>query len=121
MKMIIELNATEAKNSVKSGALLTMLETLADFEKETEAPVRNFVNAVKKENTPVETVSKDEVKTSDAPKEISEVEIRAKFVELSKKGKRSELKNLLSELGVSKVSDIKPEQYHEAWAKLEAI
>jgi len=27
----------------------------------------------------------------------------------------------LSELGVSKVSDIKPEQYHEAWAKLEVI
>ena len=47
MKMIIELNATEAKNSVKSGALLTMLETLADFEKETEAPSRNFVNAFK--------------------------------------------------------------------------
>jgi len=47
MKMIIELNATEAKNSVKSGALLTMLETLADFEKEIETPAINFVNAFK--------------------------------------------------------------------------
>lgn len=65
-----------------------------------------------------------EPKTAEKSEEasgITEIDIRAKFVELSKKGKRSELKNLLSELGVSKVSDIKPEQYHEAWAKLEAI
>lgn len=68
--------------------------------------------------------SKAEPKTAEKSEEasgITEVDIRAKFVELSKKGKRAELKNLLSELGVSKVSDIKPEQYHEAWAKLEAI
>lgn len=65
-----------------------------------------------------------EPKTAEKSEEasgITEIDLRAKFVELSKKGKRSELKNLLSELGVSKVSDIKPEQYHEAWAKLEAI
>ena len=46
--MIIELNAAEAKNAVQRGALLTMLEAMSEFEKETEAPVRNFVNAVKR-------------------------------------------------------------------------
>lgn len=47
MKMIIELNAAEAKNAVKSGALLTMLDVMVEFEKETEAPARNFVNSFK--------------------------------------------------------------------------
>jgi outer membrane biosynthesis protein TonB len=43
MKMIIELGAIEAKNAIVSGALLGMLEVLADFEKETETPAREMV------------------------------------------------------------------------------
>jgi len=61
-----------------------------------------------------------EVKNT-ASSDISVEKLRAKFVELSKKGKKAELKKLLSELGVSKVSDIKPDQYQDVMAKLEAI
>ena len=53
--------------------------------------------------------------------EITEVEIRAKFVNVSKKGKKTELKSLLTEMGVVKVSDLQPDQYQEAMAKLGAI
>ena len=70
----------------------------------------------------------DEPKTKDKPedpkvegKEISEIEIRAKFVALSKKGKKAELKKLLTDLGVEKVSDLQPDQYEAAMKKLEAI
>lgn len=42
MKMILEFNTIEAKNAVVSGALLGMLEVMADFEKANEAPARNF-------------------------------------------------------------------------------
>lgn len=69
MKMIIELNATEAKNSVKSGALLTMLETLADFEKEIETPAINFVNAFKEATTeePQNTIQPQTTMQNQAP------------------------------------------------------
>ena len=51
-------------------------------------------------------------------KQISEVEIRAKFVALSKKGKKAELKKLLTDFGVEKVSDLQPDQYQKAMEKL---
>ena len=104
---------------IKAPAIVDAIELLA-------LAISNQSKLLNSKHAPIlDTSEKEETsaedKTADAPKEISEVEIRAKFVELSKKGKRSELKNLLSELGVSKVSDIKPEQYHEAWEKLGAI
>jgi len=54
MKMIIELGTMEAKNSIVSGALLGLLEVLADFEKEQEAPSREFVKAMQKPAQPVQ-------------------------------------------------------------------
>lgn len=121
MKMILELNATEAKNAVASGAILGLLETLADYEKETEAPVRELVQQFKQPTLgEVLTQHQIEQMTSEDP-EISEVEIRAKFVALSKKGKKAELKELLTDFGVEKVSDLQPDQYQEAMTKLEAI
>lgn len=126
MKMILELNATEAKNAVASGAILGLLETLADYEKETEAPVRELVQQFKQPTLgEVLTQHQIEQMTSEDPEisevEISEVEIRAKFVALSKKGKKAELKELLTDFGVEKVSDLQPDQYQEAMTKLEAI
>lgn len=44
MKMILELGTMEAKNAVTSGALLGMLEVMADFEKATEAPAREMAH-----------------------------------------------------------------------------
>lgn len=74
------------------------------------------------------TIDEPKTKTKDKPedpkvegKEISEVEIRAKFVALSKKGKKAELKKLLTDFGVEKVSDLQPDQYEAAMKKLEAI
>lgn len=84
-----------------------------------EAPVAPVAEKVDK---PVEAETKTISKSNEsaAPK-VTEVELRAKFVELSKKGLKSELKDLLTELRVEKVSDLKPEQFDEAMAKLEAM
>ena len=47
MKMILELGTMEAKNAVQSGALLGMLEVMADFEQANEAPARGLVQQFK--------------------------------------------------------------------------
>lgn len=48
MKMILEFGTMEAKNAVQSGALLDLLEVMADFEKANEAPSRDFAGAFNK-------------------------------------------------------------------------
>lgn len=47
MKMILELGTLEAKNSITSGAMLNLLEVMAETEKQTEAPAREFVQQFK--------------------------------------------------------------------------
>lgn len=115
MKMILEFNPAEALNAITSGALLELMEKAVSEE----SAVRNVVKKTKEAKEESET----ETKPTDNPKEpkISAVEIRSKFVALSKKGKKVELKDLLADLGVAKVSDIKPEQYEDAMSKLEAM
>lgn len=116
MKMIIELNAAEATNAISTGALLGMLTILAETEAETKKSAHDYVSKFKKDTQP-----KQEPEASAPDTNISEVEIRAKFVALSKKGKKAELKELLTDFGVEKVSDLQPDQYQEAMTKLEAI
>jgi hypothetical protein len=120
MKIHIELNVYELNHSMSTGSFQALCTDLQAADQEVK-------KAPKSTPPPPET----EKKTSDNPttpttgaeasSEISEVEIRAKFVELNKKGKKNELKELLTYMGVEKVSDLKPEQYQEAMEKLEAI
>lgn len=126
VKIKIELNQNEFALALENGALQALHEALRTENYET---IQEQVQAAH-QIPQVETASKDQTQNEDKPpwedepkdeKQYTEVEIRAKFVELSKKGKKADLKNILSSLGVQKVSDIKPEQYQEAMAKLEAL
>lgn len=122
MKINIELNVYELNHSISTGSFQALCGDLQAADQE--------VKKTPKTNPATAASAETEKKTPAAPKEepdekvtaeISEVEIRAKFVELSKKGKKTELKELLTAMGVEKVSDLKPDQYPEAMAKLEAI
>lgn len=54
MKMIIELNAAEAKIAIENGAILHMFGVLADFEADTKKPAEEFVSNYKSiEPTPM--------------------------------------------------------------------
>lgn len=120
MKFIIEMNVHELSRSISAGTL----EALAEDIKSHEDQVRNGAKPA-----PVaEPKPKPAPKQKDAPPgedpaggKITDTQIRTKFVELSRKGKKKELKALLDELGAAKVSDITPEQYELVWAVLEAI
>jgi len=128
MKITIEMNLYELNRTITSGSLPALTEDLLALENETRtvpgqatqtdkkvAPVA--VETVKEAAATVETTEDKKAPETN----ISEVEIRAKFVELSKKGKKAELKTLLTKMGVEKVSDLTTEQYNEAWKGLEAI
>ena len=123
MKFTIEMNVHELSRSIAAGTL----ESLVNDIKSHEDQVRSE-KAAQTKPTPVAAPAPEapiavEPTPTPAPSEpeITEVKLRAKFVELNKKGKKKELKALLDKLGVAKVSDIQPEQYEEAWAGLEAL
>jgi len=128
MKITIEMNLYELNRTITSGSLPALTQDLLALENETrsvpgEAAKQNekvAPVAVKTIKEAAETVETTEDKKAPEIK-ISEVEIRARFVELSKKGKKTELKDLLTTLGVEKVSDLKPEQYADAWERLGAL
>lgn len=133
MKFTIEMNIYELNRSIKSGTLEALVADVQAHEEET----RRAPKAEKEVKAPAPDPEKKEEKKApdilqwlltpteekneDTTPEITEVEVRAKFVELSKKGKKAELKTLLDEMGVSKVSELKPEQYAETMKRLEAI
>lgn len=119
MKIHIELNVYELNHAMTSGSFQTLCADLQKADQE--------VKKAPKTDPQIKAVSDSKENPTTAPveaeasPEISEVEIRAKFVELSKKGKKKELKDLLTAMGVEKVSDLKREQYQEAMTRLEAI
>lgn len=129
MKFTIEMNVHELSRSIAAGTL----ESLVTDIKSHEDQVRNGKQLksepiVTPASTPApapqpapETPVEEKPTPVEAAPEITEVQLRAKFVELNKKGKKAELKTLLDGLGVAKVSDLQPEQYQAAWDGLEAI
>lgn len=106
---------------IKAPAIVDAIELLAlaisNQSKLLKAPEKAVAEAPKTIAAPDAEVAP----TDSEPPKISEVEIRSKFVALSKKGKKDELKALLTKMGVSKVSDLQPDQYQDAMSKLEAM
>lgn len=121
-KFTIEIQAPELANAITALAnafggqvvstpVITQVVTEVKEVKESEEKQTKIVEETTKAEKPKKA---EEVK-------IAETDVRAKFVELTKKGKKEELKSLLTEFEVAKVSDLKPEQYADVMAKLEAM
>ena len=130
MKLIIEMNVHELSRAISTGTLAALVEDIKSHEDQ----VRNGAKPAPVAEPKPKPAPVAEPKPKPAPKQkdtppredpaggkITDTQIRTKFVELSRKGKKKELKALLDELGAAKVSDITPEQYELVWAVLEAI
>jgi hypothetical protein len=115
------MNIHELSRSIQAGTLESLVKDAKQHEDESrKIEVKSDTN--KNDEKVSKTEQKEPKSDEKEPKsEITEVELRSKFVELSKKGKRDELKTLLSDMGVEKVSDLKPEQFGETMDKLEAM
>lgn len=106
-------------------AILALSEALQGRLENAEK-IKDSITPEVKEDKPKEVEAATEVNTETKAEVKQEVtinaeDIRKMFVTLSKKGKKAELKKILTGLGVDKVSDLKEEQFADAMAKLEAI
>jgi hypothetical protein len=86
-----------------------------------------------KTNRPAESVEKPKAKKpapapeveAPAPAEpapaVTLVQVRARLAELSSEGKKEAIKKLMADLGVSKLTEVKEEQYAELMSAAEAL
>jgi hypothetical protein len=89
-----------------------------------------------KTNRPAESVEKPKAKKPAAPAPTPEVveapapapatnvtlvQVRARLAELSSEGKKDAIKKLMADLGVSKLTEVKEEQYAELMSAAEAL
>jgi hypothetical protein len=83
-----------------------------------------------KTNRPAESVDKPKAKKpapapeAEAPAPaapVTLVQVRARLAELSSEGKKEAIKKLMADLGVSKLTEVKEEQYAELMSAAEAL
>jgi hypothetical protein len=83
-----------------------------------------------KTNRPAESVDKPKAKKpapapeAEAPAPaapVTLVQVRARLAELSSEGKKDAIKKLMADLGVSKLTEVKEEQYAELMSAAEAL
>lgn len=90
-----------------------------------------------KTNRPAESVEKPKAKKPAAPAPTPEVveapaptepapavtlvQVRARLAELSSEGKKDAIKKLMADLGVTKLTEVKEEQYAELMSAAEAL
>lgn len=123
MEILIKLNYAELKTVVDNGLLIELCESISkktETVEKVEKPIKHIVEGMefKEENieTPWDIPKKEEKKPA-----ATEDQIRAKFVELNKSGKKAELKALLNEFGVVKVTELTADKFDEVYARLEAL
>jgi hypothetical protein len=82
-----------------------------------------------KTDRPAESVEKPKAKKPAPTPEVVEapaanvtlVQVRARLAELSSEGKKEAIKKLMADLGVSKLTEVKEEQYAELMSAAEAL
>jgi hypothetical protein len=73
---------------------------------------------------PIEPAPTPEVVEAPAPApatNVTLVQVRARLAELSSEGKKEAIKKLMADLGVSKLTEVKEEQYAELMSAAEAL
>lgn len=82
-----------------------------------EVPVKEPVEELPFTEDETEPVKEEPVAPAQPEKTYTLVEVRAKLAELTKSGKRAQVKALLNSFGVEKLVDIKETEYPELMKK----
>ena len=96
---------------------------MAEGYEQIAAGIRKMV-AAQKEAKPVKKAEKKKENVPDTPKEEATIDIktvRAFLTERSRKGKTSEIKHLIEQLGYEKLSDVPPEKLPELYEKAKVL
>lgn len=106
----------------KKGSFVDM-SSMVEEGKSGSTPLKEEDKSSKKETKEVKEEVKKESKqeSEETTSKFTEEEVRAKFVATTKKGKKTEAKKILTDMGLKKISDLKPEHFDDVMAKLEAI
>ncbi|MDY7044063.1 hypothetical protein RVS70_07565 [Virgibacillus sp. M23] len=126
MKVEVNINAPELV-----GALNNLANALGSAPVVESKPVKQKDKSDSKKETKKETPKEEKKSKKEDPKpekeekqeaEVPAIEdIRAKTAEVSKSGKKAEIKELLSELGVNAISKIPEEKRAEYLERLENL
>ncbi len=108
-------DASMDKLAEVTGLLLALGQTIAEFGS----------LLMKEGGPPLAEVPKEEAPAKEEPKEEKSLpkleDVRAVLAEISRNGKTTEMKKLLSQFGATKLSDIPSEKYPDLLEAAEAI
>jgi len=129
MKFIIELNADEVGSILESGDLKKLIsvaskqENIREVIRSTEIPQKDEEVEEPVIETPIEAEAEmlSQKNEPEQEKTYTLEEVRAKLGDLSQNGKQQAAKNLITEAGAQRLSDIPPEKYAEIMKKAEAL
>lgn len=94
---------------------------------EQETPSTEAETEAETKTTKTETKSEPETETVEEPTETQETptitfeEVKSKLTSLAGAGKQAEVKELIAQFGVKKLTDIEPEKYSELLAAAEEL
>ena len=107
-----------------SEGLLQMAEGYEQIAAGIRKMVATQEKVPEKEAKPVKKAEKKKESVPDTPKEETQVDlktVRAFLTEKSRKGKTSEVKNLIEQMGYKKLSDIPDEKLPELYEKAQVL
>ena len=116
MRIIIEIPDNAVKMFVDLADALKTIAATVEVETKDDGTVDGVIQEEEKRNLDAFQKLADEV----APKVTLE-QVRAKLAELTRNGKREQVKALLNEFGANKLSEVPADKYAELMAKAEEI
>jgi intergrase/recombinase len=113
---------TQLTNAIKGLNVTATTETVTETVV-TEKPkkVTKVKEEIAEEVVPVPLPVEETTKTTEATRKIYIEDIRAKVQIVAQNGKREEVKMLLSEFGVTRVSDLDSYHFTEFYSKVNAL
>jgi hypothetical protein len=117
MNITIKVEAPEIVEAINR--LSQSMATTSRIVHDEPAPKAKRVKA----EAPIEPAPAPEVEAPvEAPAaNVTLVQVRARLAELSSEGKKDAIKKLMADLGVSKLTEVKEEQYAELMSAAEAL
>lgn len=118
MNITIKVEAPEIVEAINRLSQSILMATTPRIVHDEPAPKAKRVKA--EAPAPTEPAPEVEAPTEPAPA-VTLVQVRARLAELSSEGKKEAIKKLMADLGVTKLTEVKEEQYAELMSAAEAL
>ncbi len=120
MNITIKVEAPEIVEAINRLSQSILMATTPRIVHDEPAPKAKRVKAEAPAPTEPAPAPEIEAPTEPAPA-VTLVQVRARLAELSSEGKKDAIKKLMADLGVTKLTEVKEEQYAELMSAAEAL